>query len=126
MAMPQLLVAPVVADFLVLLFLAAIFLWRFALCLETLCFVDFVFGVTLVVTVVTAVDFAPLVTIVFVVLPPEVVVVFVVCANAGDARSVVATRDAINLFIASSCLRQACAGGEADKTADFSAPWLKG
>jgi hypothetical protein len=66
----------------------------------------------LVVTVVTAVDLAPFVTTVLLDFAPDDVVL-VVCANAGDARSVVATSDAINLFIASSCRRQGCAGAPA-------------
>jgi hypothetical protein len=56
-------------------------------------------GVTLVVTVVVAVALGPLVTIVFVVFEPELVLVFVVWATAGAESRPSAVSDAIKAFI---------------------------
>jgi hypothetical protein len=74
------------------------------------CFVIFdllLLGVTLVVTVVVAVDFAPLVTIVFVVaLAPDDDIAFVVCASAGVASSATPASDPINAFMAFSPLQR--------------------
>jgi hypothetical protein len=72
-------------------------LWLFALWLLPL---D-LFGVTFVVTVVVAVDLAPFVTIVLlVVLPPEDELVFVVCASAGDVINATAAMDPRSAFMA--------------------------
>jgi hypothetical protein len=59
-----------------------------------------------------------------------VVVVLVVlalgAARLGAAIKAAAATDAINFFIASSCLRQESAGGGPNMTSGFSWPWKPG